>query len=72
MQNQNWRLSNRVIVIATVILLVVSFSTFAIAQGKGAAAVAMFAAAAKERTNVAGVSIPCRSAEGFQPAHRKQ
>src|ERR1035437_5281644 len=32
MQNQNWRFLNRVIVVATVTLLVVSFSTFALAQ----------------------------------------
>lgn len=32
MQNQNWRFLNRVIVVATVTLLVVSFSTLAVAS----------------------------------------
>lgn len=67
MQNPNWRLWNRVIVVALATLLAVSFSTFAVAQGKGAAAVAMFNGAAKDQTKVAGVSIIADRPKGFNP-----
>jgi Peptidase A4 family len=66
MQNQNWRLFNRVIVVATVTLLVVSFSTFAAAQ-EGDAVHAMYAAAPKEATNIKGVSIIADRPKGFNP-----
>jgi len=66
MQNQNWRLFNRVIVVAAVTLLVVSFSTFAAAQG-GDAVHAMYAAAPKEATNIKGVSIIADRPKGFNP-----
>ncbi len=66
MQNQNWRLLNRVIVIAAVTLLVVSFSTFAATQG-GDAVHAMYAAAPKEATNIKGVSIIADRPKGFNP-----
>jgi hypothetical protein len=63
MQKQNWRLFNRV---AAVTLLVVSFSTFAAAQG-GDAVHAMYAAAPKEATNIKGVSIIADRPNGFNP-----
>src|ERR1039458_2701477 len=66
MQNQNWRLFNRVIMAAAVTLLVVSFSTFAAAQG-GDAVHAMYAAAPKEATNIKGVSIIADRPKGFNP-----
>ncbi len=66
MQNQNWRLFNRVIVVAAVTLLVVSFSTFAATQG-GDAVHAMYAAAPKEATNIKGVSIIADRPKGFNP-----
>src|SRR5208282_2053813 len=66
MQNQNWRLFNRVIVVAAVTLLVMSFATFAAAQG-GDAVHAMYAAAPKEATNIKGVSIIADRPKGFNP-----
>ena len=66
MQNQNWRLFKRVIVVAAVTLLIVSFSTFAAAQG-GDAVHAMYAAAPKEATNIKGVSILADRPKGFNP-----
>lgn len=67
MQNQNWRLLNRITVVSTVAVLVISFSAFAMAQGKGAASVAMFAKAAKDSTSVAGVRIIADRPKGFNP-----
>ena len=66
MQNQNWRLLNRVIVIAAATVLVVSFSPFAAAQG-GDAVHALYAAAPKEATNIEGVSIIADRPKGFNP-----
>lgn len=48
-------------------LVALSFTTLAMAQGKGAAAVAMYSVAAKEQTNVAGVSIVVDRPAGFNP-----
>jgi hypothetical protein len=69
MQNKYWRFLNRVIAVVTVTLLFVSLSGLALAQSKtkAATAVAMFDAAAKEQTNVAGVSIIADRPKGFNP-----
>jgi len=64
MQTQNWRCLNRAIVVATVTLLVVSFTTFAAAQRiSGEERNAIFDAASKEPTSVKGVSVFFGSAE---------
>jgi Peptidase A4 family len=47
--------------------LLVSLSAISSAQAQGASAVAMFATAAKERTNIAGVSIIKDRPNGFNP-----
>jgi hypothetical protein len=66
MQNQNWRFLSKVIAVAAVTVLVVSFSTFAMAQG-GDAVHAMFVSAPKEATNIKGVSIIADRPKGFNP-----
>jgi len=66
MQNQNWRFLSKVIAVAAVTVLVVSFSTFAMAQ-RGDAVHAMFVSAPKEATNIAGVSIIADRPKGFNP-----
>jgi len=67
MQNRSWPLFYQVRLVLVVTLLLVSFSTFAWAQGQGTSAVAMFAVAAKEQTNIAGVSIIADRPNGFNP-----
>ncbi len=66
MQNQNWRFLSKVIAVAAVTVLVVSFSTFAMAQ-RGDAVHAMFVSAPKEATNIAGVRIIADRPKGFNP-----
>jgi hypothetical protein len=67
MQNQNWRFS-RVIAVATVTLLVVSFTTLAVAQRiAGQDRQAIFSAAPKVSTSVKGVSAFAASTKGFNP-----
>ncbi|MGA2335674.1 MAG: G1 family glutamic endopeptidase [Terriglobales bacterium] len=66
MQNQNWRFLSKVTAVAAVTVLVVSFSTFAMAQ-RGDAVHAMFVSAPKEATNIAGVSIIADRPKGFNP-----
>jgi len=66
MQNQNWRFLSKVIAVAAVTVLVVSFSTFAMAQ-RGDAVHAMFVSAPKEATNIPGVSIIADRPKGFNP-----
>ena len=66
MQNQNWRFLSKVIAVAAVTVLVVSFSTFAMAQ-RGDAVHAMFVSAPKEATNIPGVSIIADRPKGFTP-----
>jgi hypothetical protein len=66
MQNQNWRFLSKVIAVAAVTVLVVSFSTFAMAQ-RGDAVHAMFVSAPKEATNIPGVSIISDRPKGFNP-----
>jgi Peptidase A4 family len=67
MQVSNWLSLHKVSLVAVLMLLLVSFSTFALAQGQSASTVAMFAAAAKEQTNIAGVSIVTDRPNGFDP-----
>ena len=65
MQNQNWRFS-RVIAVATVTLLVVSFTTLAVAQRiAGEQRNALFSAAPKVSTSVKGVSAFALCDEGL-------
>ena len=66
MQNQNWRFLSKVIAVAAVTVLVVSFSTFAMAQ-RGDAVHAMFVSAPKEATNIPGVSLISDRPKGFNP-----
>lgn len=67
MQNQNWRFS-RVIAVATVTLLVVSFTTLAVAQRiAGEERTAIFASAPKVSTSVKGVSAFAAPPKGFNP-----
>jgi hypothetical protein len=66
MQNQNWRFLSKVIAVAAVTVLVVSFSPLAMAQG-GDAYHAMFVSAPREATNIAGVSIIADRPKGFNP-----
>jgi len=67
MQNQNWRF-NRVIVVAVVMMLVVSFSTMAVAQRiSGEERNAIFASAQRQSTKVAGVTIIAGPPVGFNP-----
>jgi Peptidase A4 family len=67
MQDPNWPSFHKVSLVAAVTLLLVSFPRLARAQGQGASAVAMFAAAAKEQTNIVGVSIIADRPNGFDP-----
>ncbi len=65
MQNQNRRFLNRVIVVATATLLVVSFAAFAAAQDEAARAV--YESSANIRTNIEGIrSFPAPPAD-FNP-----
>jgi hypothetical protein len=67
MQDANWLSFHKVSSVAAVTLLLVGFPSFALAQGQGASAVSLFAAAAKEQTNIAGVSIIADRPNGFDP-----
>ncbi len=68
MQNQNWRFFSRVIAVATVAVLVVSFTTLAMAQRiSGEERSAIFAAANKVQTSVKGVSAFAAPPKDFNP-----
>jgi len=67
MEKRNWLSFKQVGAAATSALLFVCFSAIALAQGEGASAVAMFAAAEKEQTNIAGVRIIADRPTGFNP-----
>ena len=65
MQNQNWQ---RILAVATGALLVVSFTTVAVAQRLSSEdRNAVFASAPKETTNIKGVSIFAAPPKGFDP-----
>jgi hypothetical protein len=66
MQEPSWPSFHKVSLVVVTLLSVI-FPTFALAQGQSASAVAMFAAAAKEQTNIAGVSIIADRPNGFDP-----
>ncbi len=63
MQNQNWRFLSRVIAVATVTVLVVSFTTLAAAQDE--AVRAMYQSAASIPTNMAGIRTYAEPPAGF-------
>jgi hypothetical protein len=66
MQNQNWRFLSRVVAIATVTVLVLSFTTLAVAQRIGAEERnAIFAGAPRVSTSVKGVTAFAAPPEGF-------
>ncbi len=67
MDDTNWPSFRKASLVAAVTLLLVGLPTFVLAQGQGASAIAMFAAAAKEQTNIAGVSIIADRPKGFDP-----
>jgi hypothetical protein len=68
MQNQNWRFLSRVIAVAVVTLLVVSFTTLAVAQSIAAEdRDAIFAAAPKTATSVKGASVFAAPPSNFDP-----
>jgi hypothetical protein len=66
MQNQNWRMFNRAIAVATVTVLVASFTTLAAAQRlSGEERSAVFASAPRIQTSVKGVSVVAGPPKGF-------
>jgi hypothetical protein len=68
MQTQNWRFLNRVVVVMAVTLLVVSFSTLAMAQRVSAEERdSIFASAPKVNTRVTGVQAFAAPPKGFNP-----
>ena len=68
MQNQNWRLFSRVIAVATLAVLVVSFTTLAVAQRIGGEErSAIFTAASRVPTSVNGVTAFAAPPKGFNP-----
>jgi hypothetical protein len=68
MQNQNWRLFNRVIAVATVAMSVASFTTSAVAQRVSAEdRSAIFASAPRVQTSVKGVTAFVGAPKGFDP-----
>jgi hypothetical protein len=65
MQNQNWQ---RVLTVTTVVVLVVSFTTLAVAQRVSSdERNSIFASAAKDATNIKGVSFFAAPPKGFDP-----
>jgi hypothetical protein len=65
MQNQNWQ---RIFAVATVAVLIVSFTTLAAAQRVSSEErSAIFASAAKDSTNIKGVSLFAAPPKGFNP-----
>jgi hypothetical protein len=68
MQNHNWRFVNRAIAVATVTVLVASFTTLAAAQREDDATVrSLFASAQRVQTSVKGVTIFAAPPSGFNP-----
>lgn len=68
MQNQNWRFLNQIVAVTIVTLLVVTYTTLAVAQRvDGEERNAIFAAAPKEPTSVKGVSTFAAAPKGFNP-----
>jgi len=68
MQTQNWRFLNQVVVVTAVTLLIVSFSTLAVAQRiSGDERNAIFATAPRIPTSVKGVTAFAAPPKGFNP-----
>lgn len=67
MQQSNRLSFQQVSLVAAETLLLVSVLAVALAQGQSASDVEMFAGAAKEHTNIAGVSIVADRPNGFNP-----
>jgi hypothetical protein len=68
MQNQNWRFASKVIAVAVVTLLVVSFTTLAVAQRiSGEERNSIFAAASRVSTSVKGVTVFAAPPKNFDP-----
>jgi len=67
MQNQNWRFS-KVVAVAAVAVLIVSFATLAVAQRiSGDERTAIFASASRVQTSVKGVTAFAGPPKGFSP-----
>jgi len=65
MQNQNWQ---KLLAVATVTVLIVSFTTLAVAQRVSSEERnAIFASAAKDASNIKGVSLFAAPPKGFDP-----
>ncbi len=68
MQNQNWRLFSKVIAVTAVAVLIVSFTTLAVAQRiSGEDRNAIFAGASRVPTKVNGVTAFAAPPKGFNP-----
>ncbi|MGO8984457.1 MAG: G1 family glutamic endopeptidase [Terriglobales bacterium] len=68
MQTQNWRIFSKAIAIATVTVLIVSFTTLAVAQRiSGEERSAIFAGAPRIQTSVKGVTAIAGPPKGFNP-----